>query len=86
MGSIKIQRLHWAGHVLRANDRMINKVFHAKPEGTRKVGRPKLRWEDGVREDVKTIGIRNWRSSALNREEWRKLLQKAKAHRGLSRQ
>ncbi|PSN43351.1 hypothetical protein C0J52_15555 [Blattella germanica] len=86
VGSIKIQRLHWAGHVLRANDRMINKVFHAKPEGTRKVGRPKLRWEDGVREDVKTIGIRNWRSSALNREEWRKLLQKAKAHRGLSRQ
>ena len=54
------------------------------PEGTRKVGRPKMRWEDCVRQDIRTLGIKNWRSVALNRQEWRELLRKAKAHTGLS--
>ena len=53
----KIRRLEWAGHVLRASDqRTMKKVFKTMPEGTRKVGRPKMRWEDCVRQDVKDIG------------------------------
>jgi hypothetical protein len=32
------------------------------------------------------LGEMNWRNLALNREEWRKLLKKAKAHAGLSSQ
>ena len=82
---IKIRRLEWAGHVLRASDqRIMKKVFKTMPEGTRKVGRPKMRWEDCVRQDIRTLGIRNWRSVALSRQAWRELLRKAKAHTGLS--
>jgi hypothetical protein len=45
---IKINRLSWAGHIIRMeNSRRVNKVFCARPEGTRTIGRPKLRWEDG---------------------------------------
>jgi hypothetical protein len=35
--------------------------------------------EDSVDYDIRILGERNWRNSALNREEWRKLLKKARA-------
>ena len=34
------------------NDRMLKKIFNTKPDGVRSGGRPKLRWEDGVDEDI----------------------------------
>ena len=46
-------------------------------------GDPRLRWEDGVEEDVARLGCRNWKIVALNREGWRKLLREAEAHPGL---
>jgi hypothetical protein len=36
--------------------------------------------EDQVAEDAATAGCRNWKRTALNREDWRKLLKEAKAH------
>jgi hypothetical protein len=44
-------------------------MFNTKPEGTRKVGRPKLRWEECVCQDIRILGVKNWRSVALNGEE-----------------
>jgi hypothetical protein len=61
-------------------------VFDTRPEGTRKIGRPKLRWEDGVIQDIRVLGVKNWRKAAMDREDWRKLLKKARAHTGLSSQ
>jgi hypothetical protein len=29
-------------------DRILKKIFNIKPDGVRRVGRPRLRWEDGV--------------------------------------
>jgi len=46
-------------------------------------GRPKLRWEDGVMEDARKFGERNWRNAARNRDSWRKLLKKALAQKVL---
>jgi hypothetical protein len=41
---IKINRLGWAGHVIRTdNNWTVKKVFKTKLIGIRKVGRPKLR-------------------------------------------
>ena len=54
--------------------------------GVRSVGRPKLRWEDGVDQDIRILGVQNWKKVALNRDEWAKLLKKARDHRGLSSQ
>ena len=38
------------------------------PEGSRRAGRPKLRWLDGVEKDLRTLGIRDWRRRALDRD------------------
>jgi hypothetical protein len=62
------------------------KIFNTKQCGVRSVGRPKLRWEDGVDQDIRMLGVKNWKKFALNRDEWAKLLKKARAHLGVSSQ
>ena len=45
-------RLKWLGHVERTSEEMVVKrSYQNKPEGSRSVGRPRLRWMDDVRED-----------------------------------
>jgi hypothetical protein len=36
--------------------RKVYKVLVGKPEGKRPLGRPRCRWEDGIRMDVREIG------------------------------
>jgi hypothetical protein len=82
---IKVKRLEWAGHLIRTSEnRTIKKIFNTKPEGTRKVGRPKFRWEECLCHDIRMLGVKNRRSVALNRKEWRIILRKARAHNRLS--
>jgi hypothetical protein len=81
---IKINRLKWAGHVIRMEEQSATRrVLVAVVEGRRQRGRPKLRWEDGVMEDARKLGERNWRNVARNRDSWQKLLKKTLAQMGL---
>ena len=59
------------------------RVLFAVVEGRRQRSRPKLRWKDGVMEDARKLGERNWRNDARNRDSWQKLLKKALAQKGL---
>jgi hypothetical protein len=68
------------------SDRTVKKIFNTEPDGARSFGRPKLRWEDGVNQDMRTLGVKNWKKVALNRGKWAKFLKKARAHQGLSSQ
>ena len=82
----KLSRLRWAGHVIGQDDDdddLSRRVLRSEPGGKRPRGRPRLRWEDAVEEDVARLGCRNWKVVALNREGWRKLLKEAEAHPGL---
>jgi hypothetical protein len=83
---IKINILGWAGHVHIDNKRTVKKVFNTKPIGIRKIGRPKLRCEDDVIQDVKTLVVKNWRNVSMEQESLQKLLRKARAHVRLSSQ
>jgi hypothetical protein len=38
-------------------ERKVYKVSVGKPEGKRPLGRPKRRWEDGIRMDLREIGL-----------------------------
>jgi hypothetical protein len=68
------------------NNRTVKKVFNTKPIRIRKVVRLRLRWEDDVIQDIKNLGVKNWRYVAMEKESWQKLLRKARAHVGLSSQ
>jgi hypothetical protein len=75
---IKTNRLRWAGHVIRLEEQSAaRRVLVAVVEGRRQRGRPKLRWKDGVMEDARKLGERNWRNASRNRDSWWKHLRKA---------
>jgi hypothetical protein len=38
-------------------ERNVYKVLVGKPEGKRPLGRPRRRWEDGIRMDLRKIGL-----------------------------
>jgi hypothetical protein len=38
-------------------ERKVYKVLVGKPEGKRPLGRPRRRWEDGIRMDIREIGL-----------------------------
>jgi hypothetical protein len=44
--------MRWAGHVARVGEESkVYKVLVGKPEGKRPLGRPRSRWENGIRMD-----------------------------------
>jgi hypothetical protein len=53
---IKSRRMGWAGHVARRGRRGEYGVLVGKPEGNRPFGRPRCRWEDNIRMDLKEVG------------------------------
>jgi hypothetical protein len=71
---VKSRRMRWAGHVARmGEERKVYKVSVGKPEGKRLLGRPTRRWEDGIRMDLREIGLGgvDWIRLAQERDRWR---------------
>ena len=63
--SLKSRRLRWAGHVARMEQsRNVYRVLVGKPEGKRPLGRPRHRWEDNIKMDLREVGCdrRDWKS------------------------
>jgi hypothetical protein len=55
---VKSRRMRWEGHVARmGEERKVYKVLVGKPEGKTPLGRPRHRWEDGIRMDLREIGF-----------------------------
>jgi hypothetical protein len=67
---IKSRRMGLAGHVARMDrGRGVYGVFVRKPEGKRPLKRPKRRWEDNIKMDLRETGINgaNWIQLAHDR-------------------
>jgi len=75
---IKIRRLEWVGHVIRMNETRSVKIFEGKLEGRRGRGRPRLRWINDVEDDLRKLGVKRWRTKAMDREEWASIVREAK--------
>ena len=52
--------------------RVVHRVLVGKPEGKRTLGRPKRRWEDNIKMDLKEVGgcCGDWMELAQNRDRW----------------
>jgi hypothetical protein len=71
---IKSRRMKWAGHVARmGEEKNVYRVLMGKPEGKRPLGRPRRRWEDVIRMDLKDNGWGSvyWILLAQDRDRWR---------------
>ncbi|KAJ4451242.1 hypothetical protein ANN_02703 [Periplaneta americana] len=72
--NIKSRRLRWAGHVARMGEsRNAYRVLVGRPEGKRPLGRPRRRWEDNIKMDLRKVGYddRDWINLAQDRDRWR---------------
>jgi hypothetical protein len=47
-----------------------------KPEGKRRLGRPRCRWEDNIKMDLQEVGCggMDWIELAQDRDRWRALV------------
>jgi len=69
--------MRWAGHVARMGEgRGVYGVLVGRPEGRRPLGRPRRRWEDNIRMDLREVGCGcvDWMEPAQDRERWRALV------------
>jgi hypothetical protein len=60
---IKSRRMRWTGHVARMGEgRGVYRVSVGRPEGKSPLGRPRRRWEDNIKVDLREIAIdgANW--------------------------
>ncbi|KAJ4429592.1 hypothetical protein ANN_21777 [Periplaneta americana] len=72
--NLKSRRLRWAEHVARMGEsRSAYRVLVGRPEGKRPLGRPRRRWEDNIKMDLREVGYddRDWINLAQNRDRWR---------------
>ena len=71
---LKSRRLRWAGHVARVEHfRNAYRVLVGKPENKRPLGRPRRRWDNNIKMDLREMGCDPRYSIALaeDREQWR---------------
>ena len=47
------------------------------------LSRPRLRWMDDVREDLKKMGVTNWRIRAHRRDDWKMVVKEARDCRAM---
>ena len=73
---VQERRLRWYGHVRRREEEHITRLaMSVEVPGRRPRGRPKLRWTDKVKSDLRELGIDE--RQALDRETWRRLIRVA---------
>jgi transcription termination factor 2 len=71
---IKSRRMRWAGHVARMGEgRGVYRVLGGSPEGKSLLGRPRRRWKDNIKLDIREIGFdgANWIRLAQDGFQWR---------------
>ena len=66
--------LRWAGHVAHMEQsRNAYRDLVGKPEGKRPLGRPRHRWEDIIKIDLREVDCNpgEWMDLAEDRDQWR---------------
>jgi hypothetical protein len=74
---IKSRRMRWTGHEARMGEnRNTCRILVVKPEGKRPLGKPRRRWVENIRTDLREIGwnVMDWVDLAQDRDQWRALV------------
>jgi hypothetical protein len=74
---IKSRRMRWVGIVARMGENgNAYSILVGKPERKRPLGRPRFRWVDNIKMDLRETewGGMGWIDLAQNRDQWRALV------------
>jgi hypothetical protein len=70
---IKSRRMRWAGHVACMGEEIgVYRLLVGRSKGKRPLGRPRHRWEDNIKMDLREIKINvvNWIHLVQDRVQW----------------
>jgi hypothetical protein len=65
-------------------ERTVKRIIEWRPIAVRRIGRPRLTWEDDFRADLGKMKIENWSKMATDREAWNRNVEQAKTHKDLN--
>jgi hypothetical protein len=74
---VKSRKMKWTGNVARMEEKTnVYRILVGKPEVKRPLGRPRRRWVNGIKKDLREIG---WDTMdcidlAQDRNQWRTLV------------
>jgi hypothetical protein len=71
------RRMRWAGHAARLGEkRNTYRILVGMLEGKRPLGRPRCRWVDNIKMNLRETGWDggDWIELAQNRDQWRALV------------
>jgi len=68
-GTLKSTRIEWAEHVWRSKG-LIGQITTWKPNTKRPRGRPRQRWTDRIKEDLKMLEVWKGEERTKDREKW----------------
>jgi hypothetical protein len=74
---IKSRRMRWAAHVAQMRqERNVYGILVGRPERKRELGKPRRRWVDNIKMDLREIGWggMDWSDLAQDRDQWRALV------------
>jgi hypothetical protein len=57
---IESMGMRWAGHISQMGGRIMCRLLMGKPEGKRRLGRPKHRWMDNIKKDLCNSSLYLW--------------------------
>jgi hypothetical protein len=75
---IEAQRIRWLGHVKRME--VPRKMMEGRLFIGRRKGRPRLRWMEDVVANLKVMMVKQWIEKTKDREQWKLVVEEAKAH------
>jgi hypothetical protein len=61
-----------------SEERVVKKINNRKPTASRPIGRPKIRWDDDVRNYLKIMKVNNCKDCAKDRNNWNSIVERAK--------
>jgi len=62
----------------------VKRITQCRPIAVRRIGRPRLRVEDAVREDMGSMKIKHWSKMDMDREAWKRNTSRQKLIRSCS--
>jgi hypothetical protein len=76
IGMVKSKRMRLAGHVAQIGKWTAYRIFVRKPEGKRSLGRPRRKWVDNNKIDLREIGWDGMGCITVvqDRDQWRALV------------
>jgi hypothetical protein len=66
------------GRQCNAEENVKRKIY-----SKRRTGRPRMRWLNDVESDLEKMEVKGWKEKMRDREQWRLVVEEAKAHPGL---